>query len=217
MKHLFFYLYIFIAFITPHVALSQGIGNQQQFMEYCTQNYSKAFCTCAADEKFGFYHDAEITRLKTNIENQKNNLQNMLQISISNDPALDEGKVRQFCPIITDYKKDVETYSMTTFNEKKPPRLTTEVKATIEEIRQKHAQRMNVLHDQFGSSPITRRNANNMRVSYCSTLQHLQEAEEHLTKAHNKKLEGRIEAPFNSVIKSAIKDHKGPCRALYKK
>ena len=204
--------------IAPNAyAKSREAGNKEQFMAYCTQKQSDKFCSCAANSKFDFFINAEIERRKKIYEQQTENLKQMLQISINNDPAMNEAKVKQFCPIIADYKKDVEAYAMKKFNSKKLLRHTIEVNAAVEEIRLKHAARMDTLHNQFGSNDITRRNVNQMKVSYCATEQHLLEAKESYERAGDANSEHSVEVPFNAVIMSAVKDHKGECKPLFKR
>lgn len=219
MKYLIASLCLIMSFATIQnsSAKTREAGNKEQFMTYCTQKQSEKFCNCAANNKFDFFVNAEIDRRKKIYEQQTENLKRMLQISINNDPAMTEAKVKQFCPIIADYKKDVEAYAMKKFNSKKLLRHTTEVNAAVEEIRSKHASKLDTLHNQFGSNDITRRNVNQMKVSYCATQQHLLDAKESYERASDTNSKHSVEVPFNAVIMSAVKDHKGACKPLFKR
>lgn len=208
---------LLLATIQNTYAKNREAGNKEQFMTYCKQKQSEKFCSCAANNKFDFYINSEIDRRKKIYEQQTENLKRMLQISINNDPAMNEAKVKQYCPIIANYKKEVEAYAMKKFNSKKLLRHTTEVKAAVEEIRSKHAAKMETLHNQFGANDITRRNANQMKISYCASQQHLLEAKESYEKAGTPNSKHSIEVPFNAVIMSAVKDHNGPCKPLFKR
>ena len=208
----------FLVFLNAAYVEADNRGGKEGFIAYCTKKQSADFCNCA----MGFAFEDERARLlqreKEIIEGQKVHLQEALERSIRNDPAMTQEALDEMCDVVDDFREARKAYLFKVTGNEEPGFVHHDHKQHIHTvIKEEHIAKLKTLYSKYGANETTHRHMESFGGGYCGQRNVMERKQAAYDEYIKRDAAGDVQVDYGFVIGQGVRNAQSPCKVLYKR